>query len=74
MLTPERRALLTERLEAAEDAQFQLVTGGQARVFVDQNGERIEYSASNMSNLTKYIFLLKLQLGFQVSGPAQPWM
>lgn len=73
-LTAERRALLTERLAGAEEAQYQLVTGGMARVFVDQNGERIEYAASNLAGLTKYIFLLKTQLGMSVSGPISPWM
>lgn len=73
-LTTERRALLSKRLEAAEEAQFQYATGAQARVFVDQNGERIEFAAMSPTQLTKFIYLLKIELGLAISGPAEPWM
>ena len=36
--------------------------GRSARVFVDQNGERVEYSAANSSKLSQYIQMLKNQI------------
>lgn len=69
-----RRTVLLERLEAAEDAQHGLIVGTRAKVFVDQNGERVEFDSMSATAIAKYIFTLKLQLGLDVSGPAQPWM
>lgn len=69
-----KRALLTKRLEEAEQALHDVTIGGAARVFVDQNGERIEYGPASAINLNKYIWGLKLQLGLVRSGPIQPWM
>lgn len=54
----------TESLLAdAEKAHHDLVTGRQARVFVDQNGERVEYAPANAARLAAYIADLKRQLG-----------
>jgi Spy/CpxP family protein refolding chaperone len=40
-LTPEQRAALEANLADARAAYHQLAIGGQARVIVDQNGERV---------------------------------
>ena len=42
-------------LAQAQDAKHKLVTGQLARVFVDQNGERVEFTATNIDALNKYI-------------------
>lgn len=73
-LTPERRALLQGRLDRAEEAYDRLMTGSSARVFVDQNGERIEYSVATKGNLSSYIASLQRQLGIGASGPLNVWM
>lgn len=51
--------VLKERLADAEDAYHQLMIGGSTRVFVDQNAERIEYTAANKQNLLNYIIQLR---------------
>lgn len=55
------------------DARIQyhaLVTGQAAKVFVDQNGERVEYVAANAGRLLLYIQGLERQLeGKTISGP-----
>ena len=61
-LTPE------QRLEAAEDAYHQLMIGGSARVVVDQNGERVEFTAANAARLQAYIQMLKRELGLLPAG------
>lgn len=48
-----------ERLEKAEQAYHDLQTGQMVRVFVDQNGERIEYTAAKKSDLYSYILQLR---------------
>lgn len=50
---------LKKQLDEATDAYHQLMTGGSVRVYVDQNAERIEYSASNKQNLWNYIISLR---------------
>ena len=42
-------------LQQAQDAKHKLVTGQLARVFVDQNGERVEFTATNIAALNRYI-------------------
>lgn len=61
-------------LADAEDKYHALATGMQAKVFVDQNGERIEYSGGSLLQLGKYIAELKRQLGECVAGPLNVWM
>ena len=51
-----------QRLVEAEDALHALVTGTSARVVVDQNGERIEYTAANRGALKLYIEELKQEI------------
>lgn len=48
-----------QRLEQAEQAYHELQTGQSVRVFVDQNGERIEYTAAKKSDLYGYIIQLR---------------
>jgi hypothetical protein len=54
---------LQQWLTEAEKAYRLLVTGQQAKVLVDQNGERIEFVAANAPRLLAYIDSLKAQLG-----------
>lgn len=53
---------IAEKLVEAETALHELLTGTSARVVVDQNGERIEYTAANAPRLRAYIEELKRQL------------
>lgn len=55
-------ATLQARLDAAEEAYHQLMVGNSARVVVDQNGERIEFTAANAARLQAYIAKLQFQL------------
>ena len=75
-LTPEQITLYTTRLTEAEAALHALNIGQQARVFVDQNGERVEFSATNRAFLRAYVMELKTILGQPISvvGPLQSWM
>ena len=72
MLTEEERAVLQNRLREAEQAWHELNLGQSARTFVDQNGERVEYTPANRLGLRAYILELRQQLGMKlnVSGPA----
>jgi len=73
-LTSAERSLYTERLADAEAQYHLVVTGQTARVFVDQNGERIEYTAANAARLAAYIASLKQLLGsLTVTGPMKVW-
>lgn len=58
-------ASLTELLEEARKCLHLLLTGQQATVLVDQNGERIEYRAANAGRLAAYISDLERQLAGQ---------
>lgn len=50
-------------LEEARKAYHALMTGTSARVVVDQNGERVEFTAANGPKLYSYIMQLEAQLG-----------
>lgn len=68
-------ATYTTRLNDAEDKLHSLLTGQAARVFVDQNGERVEFQAASADRLRSYILELKVALGkTTVSGPLRSWM
>lgn len=57
-------------LTQAETAYHDLLTGKVAKVFVDQNGERVEFAATSAPRLAAYIQELKRQLGtLTTSGP-----
>lgn len=67
----------TAWLTDAETAYHLLMTGGKARVYVDQNGERVEYSMQKASDLKSYILYLRSLLGLPlhtVIGPLMPRM
>ncbi len=66
--------ILTARLAEAETQYHQLMLGQVARVFVDQNGERVEYTATNAGRLMSYIQDLKRQLGELSTGPMNVWL
>lgn len=71
MLSDEDRILYTQRLKEAEAALHKVSLGGGVRTFVDQNGERVEYTAANRAGLRAYILELKLALGLPtgIVGP-----
>lgn len=46
---------LAEMLKDAREAYARLVTGKAVRVVVDQNGERVEFTAASASRLNSYI-------------------
>lgn len=74
-LTAEERALLEKRLTEAKEALHTALIGGHARVVVDSNGERVEFTATNTARLRAYIAELELRLGKTTSsGPLNVWM
>ncbi len=60
-----------EKIVEVETAIHQIVSGQQVRVFVDQNGERVEFQTTNIQRLRAYYAeLLALQSGSSRSpGP-----
>jgi hypothetical protein len=63
-----------QRLAEAREAYHALNTGRLARVIVDQNGERVEFTSANRQALYSYIQELLLEAGMGVNalnnGPA----
>lgn len=53
---------INDLLTAARTAYHTLVTGGALRVYVDQNGERAEFSVARSTDLLAYIRSLEEQL------------
>jgi hypothetical protein len=51
-----------ELLAEARTARHNLVTGKLARVFMDQNGERVEFTETNMAKLDSYIAGLESEI------------
>ena len=69
------RAQLQIWLTEAEQAYHKLNMGLQASVFVDQNGERVEYKGATRGQLLAYINELKRQLGLAgIQGPSTLWI
>lgn len=60
---------LQQKIDEAEAALHALQTGTLARVIVDRNGERVEFSAANRSALISYLADLKRQLPSEVTTP-----
>lgn len=58
-----------KQLEEARTAYHNLATGTSARVVVDQNGERVEFSAANRAGLYAYIKRLESELGIMACAP-----
>lgn len=73
-LTAEERTVLEARLTAAEEAAHLMRIGQQAKVFVDQNGERVEFNLIKAPDLRAYILELRLLLGKStgIRGPLIP--
>lgn len=44
-----------QKLDEANEAKHKLITGKLARVFLDQNGERVEFNKTNLADLDAYI-------------------
>lgn len=66
---------LQEKIDAARAAYAELIGGKAARVYVDQNGERIEYSTGSAPRLFVYIEQLLSEqrtLASPPTGPRQP--
>lgn len=61
-----------EKLDQARQQYHDLLTGLKARVFVDSNGERVEYTAANAARLQRYIKDLEAKInGTSHPGPLQ---
>jgi len=58
-----------QKLDAARDAYDKLMTGKMARVVVDQNGERVEFVATNAYRLAAYIKQLEAECAAGSRGP-----
>ena len=58
-----------QKLDAARDAYDKLMTGRLARVVVDSNGEKVEFSAANASRLAAYIKQLEAECAAGPRGP-----
>lgn len=61
-------------LAEAKAAYHNLMTGTMPRVVVDQNGERVEFTAANKQALASYIASLEASCGInslQALAPAQ---
>ena len=75
VMTPVKVVDYGKLLNEAREAQHALMMGQSAKVFVDQNGERVEYTAANQNRLAAYIAFLEQKLGIAaVSGPMRAWM
>jgi len=57
-----------QKLEEAEKAYHALATGTMARVIVDRNGERVEFTVANRQGLYSYILELRQSLGLLSTG------
>lgn len=61
-MTPEQIAALRAKISDAETQYHALITGRMARVIVDQNGERVEFTSTRRADLYNYIQALKAEL------------
>jgi hypothetical protein len=62
-----------ELLADAKAAYHALVTGKQASVVVDQNGERVEFTRASATTLAAYIAQLETGSGRVSRGPLNPF-
>lgn len=60
------------KLTAAEAAYDRLMLGRSPRVFVDSNGERVEYTAVSATRLYAYVAELRTQLATCLGTTATP--
>ncbi len=54
-LTSTERTIYQARLDAARIAYDKIMTGASIKMFIDQNGERVEYNPANLTLLAQYI-------------------
>jgi len=76
-LTEEEKAALRAQIAEAKEALHKIMIGGQASSIRDQNGEQVEYSKTNVSELRRYIADLQAELNCRGSGnrrPVKVWM
>jgi len=64
--------VLKSRLLEAETAYHDIMTGKAVRKWVDQNGESVEYSRANVSQLSSYIEALKAEIAL-LEGARPPY-
>ena len=64
---PVTAVALQAALDDAVKQYHLLITGQSARVVVDQNGQRVEFTAANSNRLNAYIMQLKSQLGIPMT-------
>lgn len=57
-----------QQLDSAREAYHNLITGRMARVVVDQNGERVEFTPANATRLQAYIQTLEAECRAAASG------
>ena len=62
-MTPAEKASIQTEVKRLQKAYVETLVNGQVRVFVDQNGERIEYGAGNRALLLQYINSLLASIG-----------
>jgi hypothetical protein len=62
----------SQLLAEARQAYHSLMTGTSARVVLDQNGERVEFTAANAQKLYSYIMELERQLNPVQAGATPP--
>lgn len=60
------------RLAEARTARHKLITGQMARVFMDQNGERVEFTQTNIAMLDRYIRELEGEVSPSLAGLKAP--
>jgi hypothetical protein len=65
-------ATVAQRLEEARTARHNLITGKLARVFMDQNGERVEFNKTTINDLDLYIRELEASLDPSLGRRRQP--
>ena len=68
----EERALYVTWLTEARLAYRSLIMGNQARVYVDQNGERVEYDKTSASALAAWIAALENALDTALANYRRP--
>lgn len=68
-------ATTQQKLDAAREAYHDLLTGNKARVVVDQNGERVEFTPANRDALRAYIRDLEDEVNAvtRTRGPMKVW-
>lgn len=72
-MTPQEcREMYQKWLDEALQAYHQLNTGGSVRVVVDQNSERVEYTAANRQSLLAWI--MRLQNALASPNPCSAFM